>query len=182
MRELRAVCVYCGSGLGNDPAYARTADALGTLLATRGIRLVYGGAHVGLMGAVADAALRAGGEVSGVIPQQLVDLEVAHRGLTDLRVVGSMHERKQLMADLSDGFIALPGGVGTLEEVIEATTWAQLRIHDKPVTLLDVNDFWSHLTALLDHALDQGFVRPQNRGILRRASSPEDALAQLTAA
>lgn len=179
MRELRAVCVYCGSAHGTDPAYRATAQALGGLLATEGIRLVYGGAHVGLMGTVADAVLAGGGEVTGVIPQQLVDLEVAHTGLTDLRIVGSMHERKQLMADLSDGFIALPGGVGTIEEVIEAVTWTQLKIHDKPVTLLDVNDFWHHLTALLDHGLDQGFVRPQNRGLLRYAASPEAALATL---
>ena len=177
--ELRTVCVYCGSADGTDPAYGAMAEALGAELAAQGIALVYGGAKVGLMGTVADAVLAGGGHVTGVIPQGLVDLEVAHDGLPDLRVVGSMHERKLLMAELADGFLALPGGVGTIEEVIEAVTWTQLRIQDKPVALLDVLDYWAHLEALLDHALASGFVRPQNRGLLLKATDPREALDTL---
>lgn len=153
------VCVFCGSAAGARPEYVAGATALGTGLADRGIGLVYGGASVGLMGAVADAALGAGGEVIGVIPQSLVDREVAHAGLSDLRVVGSMHERKALMAELSGAFVALPGGIGTFEELFEVWTWRQLGLHAKPIVLLDTAGYWAGLTAFLEHAGREGFVK-----------------------
>lgn len=177
---LRRVCVYSGSTPGGDPVYAAAATALGRLLAERGIGIVYGGGRAGLMGAVADAALAAGGEVIGVLPRMLDEREIGHRGLTELRVVDSMHERKAEMAALSDAFVALPGGLGTLEELVEAATWTQLRIHSKPVGLLDVARYWQELEALLDHAVREGFLRPQNRGLVVRSSDPAlllDALA-----
>jgi uncharacterized protein (TIGR00730 family) len=152
------VCVFCGSSPGNDPAYLAAARETGRTLAERGIGLVYGGASVGTMGEVADAALAAGGEVFGVIPQSLVDREVAHHGLTELRVVTTLHERKAAMASLADGFVALPGGAGTLEELFEVWTWAQLGLHTKPVALLDVQGFYQPLLRFLDHAIEQGFL------------------------
>ena len=145
---MRSICVYCGSSFGNDPAYAEAAKALATDIAQRGLRLVYGGASVGLMGVIADTALAAGGEVVGVIPQVLVDREVAHQSLTELHTVGSMHERKALMADLSDAFVALPGGIGTLEELIEVYTWSYLGIHDKPFGLINTNGYYDGLGVL----------------------------------
>jgi uncharacterized protein (TIGR00730 family) len=166
MVDLRAVCVYCGSNPGTDPAYRAAAEASARQLAGPGIEIVYGGGAVGLMGGLADAALEAGGRVTGVIPQALVDKEIGHRGLTDLRVVGSMHERKMLMADLADAFIALPGGIGTLEEIIEVLTWTQLGLHRKPCALLDVAGFYAPLRAFLDHAVTEGFLRPGHRGML----------------
>jgi uncharacterized protein (TIGR00730 family) len=165
-RELRRICVYCGSSPGRDPAYREAAEGLGTLLAQRGIGVVYGGGHVGLMGTVADAAMAAGGEVTGVIPEALEAREIGHRDITDLRVVGSMHERKLLMADLSDAFIALPGGVGTIEEIVEVFTWLQLGLHHKPVALLDVDDYWAALIAMFDHSLAEGFMKPEYRAML----------------
>lgn len=163
---LSAVAVFCGSSFGASPAYADAARLTGRTLAERGIDVVYGGGHVGLMGAVADAALDAGGRVIGVIPRQLDDRELAHHGLTELHVVESMHERKQVMADLSDAFIALPGGAGTLEEIAEQWTWAQLTIHAKPSGFLDVDGFWAPMQAMLRTMVSQGFVRAEQSGIV----------------
>ena len=160
------ICVFCGSSPGHDPQYVQAARDLGALFAKRGIGLVYGGAHVGVMGALADSVLDHGGKVIGVIPQGLLDFEVAHEGLTELRIVGSMHERKALMAELSDAFIALPGGIGTLEETFEMLTWAQLGFHPKPVALLDVGGFFSKLRDFLDHIVTEGFLRETHRQIL----------------
>jgi uncharacterized protein (TIGR00730 family) len=176
---LSSICVFCGSNGGADPAYLATAEAVGTGLARRGIRVVYGGGRVGMMGAVADAARAAGGEVVGVIPQQIFDLEVGHTGLDDLRVVGSMHERKALMAELSDAFVALPGGIGTLEELFEVYTWAQLGIHAKPLALLDVAGYYKPLAAFLDHAVAQRFLRPETREMLAVADDLDGLLATL---
>jgi uncharacterized protein (TIGR00730 family) len=178
---LRSVCVFSGSSPGARPSYAETATALGREVAARGMRLVYGGASVGLMGAVADAALAAGGEVVGVIPQHLVDREVAHDGLTELRVTGSMHERKALMADLADGFVALPGGLGTLEELAEILTWSQLGLQSKPCGLLDVESFFDPLLAFLDHTVAERFVSTEHRALVLAADRP-DALLDLLSA
>lgn len=176
---MRAICVFCGSNPGRRPEYlAATAD-LGRLLAARGIRIVYGGAHVGIMGALADAALAAGGEVTGVIPQHLVAAEVAHDGLTSLHVVDSMHERKALMAELADAFIALPGGLGTLEEFAEVTTWSQLGLHVKPSGLLNVLGYFDRLLSFLDHAEAERFLRPEHRGLVIAESDPAVLLAAL---
>ena len=175
------VCVYCGSSLGADPAYRDAAQRLGRRLAQAGLGLVYGGASVGLMGAVADAALDAGGEVIGVIPQALVDREIAHPGLTDLRVVGSMHERKALMVELADAFVALPGGAGTLDELFETFTWAQLGLHAKPCGLLEVDGYWRELTAFLDRAVAAGFLRAAHREMLLVADDPDALLAAFAA-
>lgn len=181
MSALRRVGVFCGSSTGHNPSYRRLADELGRTLARRGLGLVYGGGRVGLMGAVADGALAAGGEVIGVMPQNLIDREIGHRGLTELRIVGSMHERKALMAELSDGFIALPGGIGTLEELFEIWTWAQLGLHAKPCGLLDSDGFFGALVGFLDHLVMSGFVLPQYRAILHTAESPEDLLTAFAA-
>ncbi|MEO6788021.1 MAG: TIGR00730 family Rossman fold protein [Chthoniobacteraceae bacterium] len=156
---MKRVCVYCGSSPGADPIHRDAAENLGTLLAVRGIGLVYGGGNVGLMGVIADAALRAGGGVIGVIPTALMEKELGHGGVTELHVVASMHERKQLMADLSDGFIALSGGIGTLEELFETFTWLQLGFHAKPVGVLNVGGFYDHLLTFLRHATAEKFMR-----------------------
>ncbi len=160
------ICVFCGAARGADAAYAAQASTLGHELAAAGHGLVFGGGAVGLMGVVADAVLEAGGEAIGVIPQQLVDRELAHRGLTDLRVVGSMHERKALMAELADAFVALPGGFGTLDELIEIITWRQLGLHEKPIGLLDAGGFWEPFTALVEHLRAAGFLRADPGQIL----------------
>jgi len=173
------ICVFCGAQPGVRPEYRRAAAAFGTLLARSGVGLVYGGASVGLMGAVADAALASGGEVIGVIPRALVSKEVAHHGLADLRVVGSMHERKALMAELSDGFVALPGGVGTLEELFEVWTWVHLGLHAKPCALLDVEGFYSALHAFIDHTEAEGFLRPGVREMLIVERDAEALLGRL---
>lgn len=178
---MRHVTVFCGSNPGTDPAYAAAARDLGAVLAARGIGLVYGGGRVGLMGTVADAVLDAGGSVTGVIPQDLWDKEVGHRGLTELVVVDSMHERKLIMADRSDGFVALPGGVGTFEELFEVLTWTQLGIHDKPVGVLDVAGFYRPLLAFLDTAVTAGFLRAGHRDLLLAADDPADLLDELAA-
>jgi uncharacterized protein (TIGR00730 family) len=178
---MRRICVYAGSNPGTDPAYADAARELAALLAERGIGLVYGGGHVGLMGVLADTALAAGGEVIGVMPQALIDREIGHTGLTELRVVGSMHDRKALMADLSDAFVAVPGGIGTLEELIEVYTWSQLGIHQKACGVLNVAGYYDHLAAFLDNAVEAGFLRPQHRAVLSVASSPADLLDRLAA-
>lgn len=172
-----SICVFCGSNGGADPAYLAAAEALGSGLAERGIRIVYGGGRVGMMGAVADAARAAGGEVIGVMPQQLVDLEIGHTGIDDLRIVSTMHERKALMAELSDAFVALPGGIGTLDELFEIYTWAQLGIHAKPLALLDVAGYYRPLVAFLDHAVEQRFVRPNTRDMLAVADDLDGVLA-----
>ncbi len=182
MVAIASVCVFCGSSTPPDPRYSAAATDLGTLVATRGLGLVYGGGSVGLMGSVADAALAAGGRVTGVIPVGLFSREVAHTSLTTLHQTGSMHERKQLMYDLADGFIALPGGLGTLEELAEVTTWSQLGLHAKPVVLLDVDGFWDHLVAQLDRMVEVGLLKPSNRALIQRAADPAGALATLAAA
>ena len=176
MPALSSVCVFCGSNGGADPAYLAAAEAVGAGLAQRGIRIVYGGGRVGLMGALADSARAAGGEVVGVMPQALVDREIGHTGIDDLRVVDTMHERKALMVELSDAFVALPGGIGTLEELFEVYTWAQLGIHAKPLALLDVAGYYEPLAAFLDHAVAQRFLRPETRGMLAVADSIEGVL------
>jgi len=163
---MQRLCVFCGSATGERPAYAEAARSLGAVLARRGIQLVYGGGSIGLMGVVADAVLAAGGSVTGVIPRGLYSAEIAHAGLTDLRVVPSMHERKATMAALADGFVALPGGLGTFEELLEVLTWLQLGIHRKPVALLDVEDYWRGLRLLLDDAVAGGFVEPDRAAML----------------
>jgi uncharacterized protein (TIGR00730 family) len=170
------ICVYAGSNPGGDPAYAESAADLARLLAERGIGVVYGGAHVGLMGILADTALAAGGEVIGVMPQALIDREIGHTGLTELHIVSSMHERKALMAELSDGFVALPGGAGTLEELIEVYTWSQLGIHDKPMGVLNVNGYYDGLAELLDHAVQEGFLRREHRAAMHAEPTPEALL------
>jgi uncharacterized protein (TIGR00730 family) len=180
---MRRVCVYCGSSPGRDPAYREAAVALVRTLAARGLGVVYGGAHVGLMGVVADEALAAGAEVIGVIPQALVDREIAHTGLADLRIVGSMHERKAQMAELADAFVALPGGLGTLEELFEVATWSQLGLHVKPCGLLNVLGYYDGLAGMLDHAVAERFLRPENRAIITVEADPGamvDALAAWT--
>jgi uncharacterized protein (TIGR00730 family) len=177
----RSICVYAGSNPGDDPTHAETARALGTLLAERGIGVVYGGGRTGLMGAVADATLAAGGTVVGIIPGHLEEREVAHRGLTELVVVGSMHERKTLMAERADAFVALPGGLGTLEELVEVATWTQLGIHDKPVGLLDSAGYWRPLDAFLEHAVAAGFLHPEHRKAIVRAGDPAAVLDALEA-
>jgi uncharacterized protein (TIGR00730 family) len=181
MTSLRRVCVFCGSKAGARPEYADAARAMGATLAAAGIDLVYGGGRVGLMGVVADAVLAAGGEVIGVIPDHMSDREIAHFGLTELRIVSSMHERKALMYELSDGFAALPGGLGTLEELFEITTWSQLGLHAKPTGLLDVDGFYAPLVAFLDQLVAEGFVTDRHRRLLRVASDPAALLERLAA-
>lgn len=169
---MQRICVFLGSNPGNRPEYRLAAQNLGAELARRGITTVYGGSNVGLMGALADAALAAGGEVIGVIPEALQKKEIAHTGLTEQHIVGSMHQRKALMAELSDGFIALPGGMGTLEELCEMLTWGQLGFHGKPCGLLDVGGYFQALCDFLDNAVSQGFVQPAHRGMLLSAPEP----------
>jgi uncharacterized protein (TIGR00730 family) len=178
---MRRICIFTGSNPGSEPAYADAAGELATLLAQRGIGIVYGGGKVGLMGVTADAALAAGGEVIGVMPRALIDRENGHRGLTELRVVDSMHERKALMVELSDAFVALPGGIGTLDELFEAYTWSQLGIHDKPVGVLNVAGYYDRLIAFLDDAVGAGFLRPQHRATLAVAADPVELLDALAA-
>jgi uncharacterized protein (TIGR00730 family) len=175
----RRVCVYCGSSEGKRPEYAEAARGLGALLARRGIGVVFGGGRVGLMGAVADGALAAGGEVIGVIPEKLRTRELAHMGLTELIVVDSMHARKTMMAYLSDAFIALPGGWGTLEETFEVITWAQLNYHLKPVGILNVNGYYDPLLRFVEHAVNEGFIRSVHRGLMVSADAPEVLLERL---
>ncbi|HEY4293450.1 TIGR00730 family Rossman fold protein [Luteibacter sp.] len=163
MRDIKSLCVYCGSSSGSHPAYAEAAAAFGTRMAKEGIALVYGGGKVGLMGTVADAVLAAGGKVIGVIPRQLVEKEVAHTGLSELQVVETMHERKTRMYELSDAFVALPGGFGTMDEMFEMLTWAQLGLHGYPCAYLDVRGFYRNLAATMDHMVSEGFVKATQR-------------------
>ncbi len=176
---LKSVCVYCGSSAGAEPVYAEAAREVGRLLAERGRRLVYGGGRVGLMGILADAALEAGGTVIGVIPKALAEKEVAHRGLTVLHIVPSMHARKARMAEISDGFLALPGGFGTWEEFCEMITWGQLGLHPKPCGLLNVAGFYDPLLLFFDRAATAGFVRPEHRAMVLSGSDPRELLAQM---
>jgi uncharacterized protein (TIGR00730 family) len=168
MPDIRSICVFCGASEGEDPRYAAAARLVGSRLAAMDIQLVYGGGRLGLMGVVADAALAAGGRVVGVIPRGLVDRELAHPHVSELRIVDTLHERKAEMARLADGFIALPGGLGTLEELTEVLSWAQLDLHAKPIGLLDVADYFASFEAFLDHAVRQGFVAERHRRLLLR--------------
>jgi len=179
---VKSVCVYCGSSPGFRPEYAEAAKALGRTMAEQGLALVYGGGKVGLMGIVADSVLAHGGTAIGVIPDALMQKEVGHRGLTELHVVRNMHERKQMMADRSDAFIAMPGGVGTFEELFETFTWAQLGYHDKPVGLLNVAGFYDGMLAFLNHAVGEGFLKQVHADMLHVSTSPQDLLGQLAAA
>ncbi|HEY4931766.1 MAG TPA: TIGR00730 family Rossman fold protein [Terriglobales bacterium] len=177
--NFRRICVFCGSNSGTSPSYREAAIAMGRLLAGRGIELVYGGGNIGLMGVLADSVLEANGRVIGVIPESLMAKEVGHLGLTDLRIVQSMHERKALMADLSDGFIAMPGGFGTFEEFCEVVTWSQLGIHAKPCGLLNVNGCYDPLLELFDHAVREGFLREENRRLVLEDRDPERLLEKM---
>lgn len=181
MSKPKSICVYCGSVVGVRQEYRRIAEEFGTAMARAEFRLVYGGAHVGLMGVMADAVLAAGGEVIGVIPQQLADREVAHRGLTELHVVRSMHERKHMMAELADAFVAMPGGYGTLDELCEVLGWAQLGIHKKPIILLDAAEYWRPFLAMLDRAVEEGFLQSHHRRRAMRAASVEEVFRLLQA-
>lgn len=176
---IRTLCVFCGSSPGFDPVHGEAARALGGALAQAGIDLVYGGGRVGLMGIVADAAMAAGGRAIGVIPKALADLEVAHTGLTELHIVGSMHARKAMMADLSDGFIALSGGIGTFEELFEIWTWGQLGDHAKPVALLNIAGFYDKLTGFLDDVVTAGFLRDAHRAMLMVDRDPAALVAKI---
>ena len=173
--------MFCGSNMGRRAEYREAAVAAGRLLASRGIGLVYGGGNIGLMGAIADAALAAGGEVIGVIPDVLLAKEVGHTGLTEMHVVRNLHERKARMADLSDGFVALPGGYGTFEEFCEVITWSQLSLHKKPCGLLDVAGYWRPMVEMFDHAAEEGFLKPQNRRIVLMEETMEALLEKMSA-
>jgi uncharacterized protein (TIGR00730 family) len=176
---MRRICVFCGSSPGSRPEYRAAAEELAAELARRKIGLVYGGGNVGLMGVIADAVLGAGGDVQGVMPEHLVAREVGHKGLTKLHVVRSMHERKALMADLSDAFVALPGGFGTLEEFCEVVTWTQLGLHAKPCGILNVLGFYSSLLRMFDHAVEERFLKPENRALVLARDKPAELLKAL---
>ncbi len=175
---MNRICVYCGSNRGKQEGYVDAAERLAGVLIEQDIELVYGGASSGIMGIIADKVLELGGRVHGVLPKSITHKELAHPRLTQLHMVDTMHDRKALMADLSDGFIALPGGFGTLEEIIEIVTWGQLQFHEKPCGLLNVGGYFDHLLAFLSNAEREGFIRPENRGLLMAADSPEGLLAQ----
>ncbi|WP_324676857.1 TIGR00730 family Rossman fold protein [Hymenobacter sp. GOD-10R] len=178
---MKSVAVYCGASVGNNDIYRQQADAMGQALAERGMTLVFGGGHVGLMGAVADGVLRHGGKAIGVIPDFLANKELAHLGLTELHVVKSMHERKLMMADLAEGFVAMPGGYGTLEELFEVLTWGQLGLHPKPVAVLNVNGYYNHLLAALDTMQQEGLLRQENRAQLLQDETPNGILDKMLA-
>jgi hypothetical protein len=179
---MHTVCVFCAANPGAHPRYVERAAAMGRHLALSKRRIVYGGGRTGLMGALADAALEAGGEVIGIMPRHLVEREVAHTGLTELRVVASMHERKALLAELSDGFLAMPGGLGTLEELFEIWTWGQLGLHRKPYGLFQVEEFYTPLLTFLDHAVTTGFIRPENRALLVVDDDPAALIRRMESA
>jgi uncharacterized protein (TIGR00730 family) len=176
---MKRICVFCGSSPGKRPEYHAAAEEMGAELVRRNFGLVYGGGNVGLMRVIADAVLKAGGEAVGVIPENLMAREVGHKGLTELHVVRSMHERKALMADLSDAFVALPGGFGTLEEFCEVATWTQLGLHTKPCGILNVMEYYSSLLAMFDHAVEERFLKPENRALVLARESPADLLQAL---
>jgi len=179
--NFQRICVFCGSNLGTNPRYRHAAVELGRLLAIRGIELVYGAGNIGLMGVLADSVLEAGGRVIGIIPESLMAREVGHLGLTELRIVGSMHERKALMADLSDAFIALPGGYGTFEEFCEVVTWSQLGFHIKPCGVVNVEGYYDPLLALFDQAVQEGFLKQENRALVLEDYSSERLLEKMAA-
>jgi uncharacterized protein (TIGR00730 family) len=179
---VKRLAVYCGASMGTDPAFEATARALGEEMARRGIGLVYGGGRLGLMGIVADAVIASGGESYGVIPQALIDLEVAHTGLTELHIVASMHERKAMMTELTDAFVAIPGGIGTLDELFEAWSWNALGYHAKPFALLNVSGFWDGMIRFLDTVMESGFMSPARRGQLLVADTIPEAIDRLDAA
>jgi uncharacterized protein (TIGR00730 family) len=179
MKEIKRLCVYCGSSGAVEARYREAASELGARLAAAGIELVYGGGRVGLMGLLADAALTTNGKVTGIIPQRLLDAEVAHLGVTELVVVDSMHDRKRLMAEKADAFAVLPGGIGTLDELFEMLSWKQLELHDKPILLVDIGGYWAPLRALLDHIVVNGFARPQTRRLLHVVPSVSALMAAL---
>lgn len=179
MNDIRSLCLYCGSRPGLEPAFAQAATSLGTLCGQSGIRLVYGGGSIGLMGLAARAALAAGGHVIGIIPKHLDRVEIAMKGLTELHVVSSMHERKHRMFEESDAFVVLPGGTGTLDEFIEVTTWAQLGLHQKPIILVNINDYWQPLLALFDHIVAADFTSPQTRDLFHVVDSIDAILPLL---
>ena len=179
---MKSICVYCGSSIGSSPSLSAAARELGQTLAASNLELIYGGGRVGLMGVLADAVLEAGGRVQGVIPQALADREVAHAGLTQLHVVDTMHQRKAMMAELSDGFIALPGGLGTFEELFEIWTWAQLGMHSKPIGLLNVASYFDLLLQFLDHATSQRLLKPVHRDLLLVSNRPDALLSQMQSA
>jgi uncharacterized protein (TIGR00730 family) len=182
MTEIRSLCVLCGSREGTDPAYRRSAIRLGQLIAERGVRLVYGGGSIGLMGVIADAVIEAGGEVVGVIPDFLIRYEVGHRRLTDLVVTESMHDRKRRMFEMADAFVVLPGGLGTLDETFEIVTWKQLRLHESPIIVLDVNGYWSPLIALVEATIRGGFAHPEVAELVTVVETPEQVLQCLETA
>lgn len=181
MSTLQSVCVFCGSNPGRDPVYERAARAMGETLAARRIKLIYGGGGIGLMGAIANAAMDAGGEVIGVIPHALRQKELAYHKLTELHVVDTMHQRKQMMADLSQGFIAMPGGFGTFEELCETITWAQLGLHNKPIGMLNVNGYYDGMLAMFDHAAAEGFVSQRHRQMILASPDPNGLLDEMMA-
>jgi uncharacterized protein (TIGR00730 family) len=180
MKNIGRLCVYCGSSGAVEPRFREAARELGSRLVAAGIELVYGGGRVGLMGLLADAALTAGGTVIGIIPKRLLDAEVAHLGVSELVVVESMHDRKRVMADKSDAFAVLPGGIGTLDELFETLSWKQLELHDKPILLIDIGDYWAPLRALLDHIVVSGFAREQTRGLLHVVPSVSALITALS--
>jgi uncharacterized protein (TIGR00730 family) len=180
MKKIRRLCVYCGSSGAVEARYREAASELGARVAAAGIELVYGGARVGLMGLLADAALAAGGKVTGIIPGRLVNAEVAHPGVTELLVVDSMHDRKRFMTDRADAFAVLPGGIGTLDELFETLSWKQLELHDKPILVVDIGGYWAPLRALLDHIVINGFARPQTRGFVHVVPSVPALMAALS--
>ncbi len=182
MKPIESVCLYCGSATGRRAVFREGAAQFGSLLAERGIRLIYGGGHIGLMGVAADAALAKGGTVIGVIPRFLIDLEASHPGLTELVIVDSMHERKQRMFELADGFAILPGGLGTLDEMIEIITWRQLGLHDKPIAIIDLGGYWQSLTALIDKVIADDFAKPRVRNLFTVVRSVGEVLPALEAA
>ena len=182
MASVKRLCVYCGSSSRVDAIYRDASRTLGSILAAAGIELIYGGGRVGLMGILADAVLAAGGRVTGIIPAHLHDAEVGHHGISELLVVGSMHERKRLMFERSDAFVALPGGLGTLDETFEILTWKQLRLHDKPIVIVDVGGYWRKLLALIDQIVDEGFAAPGILGHFQTVERVEDVLPAISAA
>jgi len=179
LRALRRVTVYAGSRNGKNPAYMQAAAALGTELATRGITIIYGGGRTGLMGALYDAALAAGGEVIGIMPRRLVDKEIAHKGVTDFRITDSMHERKKLMADMADAFIALPGGFGTMDELFEVLTWAQIGLHDHPIGMLNVAEYFTPFVTFAKHVADEGFIANEHESLYVVESEPDTLVTKL---
>jgi uncharacterized protein (TIGR00730 family) len=180
MPNIRCLCVYCGSSGAVEPKYREAASELGARLAAAGVELVFGGGRIGLMGLLADAAIAANGRVTGIIPSHLRSAELAHPGVNELVVVGSMHERKRLMAEKADAFAVLPGGIGTLDEMFEIVSWKQLRLHDKPILLVDIGGYWAPLRALLDHIIDTGFAGAQTRGLLKVVPSVAALMAALS--